>query len=650
MKKSRKDKIQHHSKESEYSIVQSKKSSLTRILALILFAFSFLIYANSLKNGYVLDDFSVIKEHYTVKQGFDGIKDIWKQTYRFGYWGHNDDLYRPLTLTVFAIQWELWPDNPAAAHFFNVFLYSLLCVVLFLLLKRVFRNFSVWLPFLTVILFSAHPIHTEVVANIKSLDEILCLLFLTGASWYLLDYVGSGKIKHILIALLFYMLAFFSKESAITFLAVFPLLIYFATDSPKKKVITVSLIMLIPAVFFLIIRHKVVGSLSGDPNVSVVDNLLTAAKTTGERTATAFKIMGIYLVKQIYPHPLACDYSYNQIPIVGWSDYKAILSLLFHLFLAAAGIFYIRKKTVLSFAILFYFITLSLYTNIIFQIGSSFGERFLFVPSLAFTIAIAWALLRFLSPESLTTEKKPASPVIWIMVVILVLFAGKTLIRNTEWFDNATLYEADVKKSPESAHMRYYYGLSMMKEKAIDDKGTVIRPEYLDSAIVQFEIAAKIYPPYADAYDQLGLAWFRKKDFDKSIYYYEKTLEFNPGKSITYSNMGSIYFQAGKYDKALEVYLMATKLNPLFSDAWMNLGSTYGSIGKLKESESAFMECLRIKPDNALAHYYLGVTYNAMGDTLKARDYMNKAAQLDPKMIDLIKQQELQQKQKNAQK
>lgn len=634
MKKSRKDKIQHYKKDEPQ--VQTTRTAGVRlkVIGLIIFAFGFLIYSNSLKNGYVLDDFSVIKEHLTVKKGFDGIKEIWKTTYRYGYWGHPDDLYRPLTLTVFALQWELWPDNPFPPHLFNVLLYSVLCVLLFFLLKRIFKEAGLWLPLITTLIFAAHPIHTEVVANIKSLDELLCLFFLVISTWYLLDYAEMKKTKHLIIALASYLLAFFSKESAITFLAVFPLVLFFATDAPRRKIITLSLLMLIPAVIFLVARQKVVGSVTGETSVSVVDNLLSAAKSTSERTATAFKIMGIYLVKQFYPHPLACDYSYNQIPIVNWSDFKAILSFLVHAFLAVFAVWNLRKKTVWSFAILFYFITLSLYTNLVFQIGSSFGERFLFVPSLGVALFLAWLMLRYLSARSLTGEKSfPASPVIWITAVILILFSGKTLIRNTEWLNNETLYEADVKKSPESAHMRYYYGLSLMKEKAIDEQGKIIKPEYLDSAIAQFEIAAQIYPPYADAYDQLGLAWFRKKDYEKSIFYYQKTLEFNPTKAITYSNMGSIYFEAGQYDKALEVYRKAVELNPIFADAWMNLGSTLGTLGMLKESENAFLKCIELKPENALAHYYLGVTYNSMGDTIRGNQYIGKASQMNPQMV-----------------
>jgi tetratricopeptide (TPR) repeat protein len=568
-----------------------------------------------------------------VKKGLAGVSEIFKTTYRYGYWGRPDDLYRPLTLIFFAIQWDIWPDNPFPPHLFNVLLYSLLCVVIFLFLKRIFAGYSIWLPLISTLLFAAHPLHTEVVANIKSLDEILCMLFLISTAWFVLNFAEKKDVKSMLVALILYFLAFLSKESAILFLAVFPLLLYFFTKTETRRIIIISLLMLIPAVIFLVIRKNVVGSISGDVNVNVVDNLLSAAGSTGERTATAVKIMGIYLLKQIFPHPLVSDYSFNQIPIVSWSNIGALISLLFHLFIGVFALVNLKKKTVLSFAILFYFVTISLYSNIFFQIGSSFGERFLFVPILGFVIAAAWLMIRFLSPDSMSSEKKPNSMLIWVVGIILVLFSIKTFFRNSEWRSNEILYEADVKKSPNSAHMRYYYGLSLMKEKAINEKGDVIKPAYLDSAIVQFQIAANIYPYYADAYDQLGLAWFRKKDFDKSIFYYEKALALNPAKPITYSNMGSIYFQAGKYDKALDIYRKAVELNPLFADGWLNLGSTYGTVGKYPESIAAFKKCLELAPQSALAHYYLGLSYNSAGDFVNGEIYLKKAAAMDPQFM-----------------
>ena len=64
----------------------------------------------------------------------------------------------------------------AVGHLVNVLLYGVCCGLLFLILVRILPRRDAFLPLLTTLLFVAHPIHTEVVANIKSRDEILALL------------------------------------------------------------------------------------------------------------------------------------------------------------------------------------------------------------------------------------------------------------------------------------------------------------------------------------------------------------------------------------------------------------------------------------------------------------------------------------------
>ena len=260
--------------------VKDNKTSM-RIMMFIVFALSFLVYSNTFRNGYVLDDFSVIKENWVVKRGTPAISTIMKTSYRYGYWSSADDLYRPLSLVMFAVEWQLWPDNPKAGHFINVLLYSLICVLLFTTLRKVFFKYNVFLPFIATVIFALHPIHTEVVANIKSRDELLSFFFLILTLRFAFNYVSSSKSKWIILGIISYFLAFMSKESAITFLVVFPLAIYFFSDAPLRKNLVFSGLMLIPALLFVVIRSKVLANQPETAAVSSVDNLLVAAPDQG---------------------------------------------------------------------------------------------------------------------------------------------------------------------------------------------------------------------------------------------------------------------------------------------------------------------------------------------------------------------------------
>lgn len=613
----------------------SQNSAPKKILAEYIFIFivAIVAYGNTFNHGYVLDDFSVIKENYVVKQGTAGISTILKTGYRYGYWNSPDNLYRPFPLIMFAIEWQLWPDNPTVGHVINVLLYALLCMLMFKFLQKLFLNYSVLLPLITTLIFALHPIHTEVVANIKSRDEILAFLFSIASILLLFSYIEKKSIFKLIISLFVYLLALLSKESAITFLAIIPFLFYFFSPIQKSSYDFMTIFYFIPVLFFFAMRYRAIGNQAHLDEVSMVDNLLVAAPDFFTRTATAIKIMGLYIWKLFLPYPLACDYSYNQIKIVGFSDIKVLISLLIYLAMAIFAILKLKKKSVLSFAVIFFFISMSVYSNLIMLIGSSFGERFLFVPSFAFSLAIAFIITNlygFLHKE-LTFKQVFTNKVFLTVLPLLLIYLVLTLSRNKDWKSSLSLYEADIRKSPESAHMNYYYGLEIMKEKAMEN-GIVTKPEYLDTAIYYFKRARFIVPTFADAYDQLGLAYFRKDEWDKALAYYDTCLTLAPGKSITYSNMGVIYFQNKQYDKALTAYENAVRFNPKFSDAWMNLGSTYGMLGKFNEAIAAFKKCIEYNPQNATAHYFIGITYQNLGDMQNARYYIDKAVEMDPKL------------------
>lgn len=611
------------------------KPSRKKFLVYYVFIFlvAFVAYSNTFNHGYVLDDFSVIKENFVVKQGTAGISTILKTGYRYGYWNSPDNLYRPLPLIMYAIEWQIWPDNPTPGHVINVLLFGLLCVLLFKLLQKLFAGYSVLLPMLATLIFALHPIHTEVVANIKSRDEILAFLFTVGSILLLLAYIEKKTTSKLVAALFLYLLALLSKESAITFLAIIPFLFYFFSSTKKMSHAFLTLFYLIPVLIFFAMRYRAIGNQAHLDETSMVDNLLVAAPDFLTRTATAIKIMGLYLWKLVFPYPLACDYSYNQIKIVNFGDFYVLISLLVYIGLAVMAVWGFKKKSILSFSVIFFFISMSVYSNLIIMIGSSFGERFLFVPSFAFAIALAYLFIKLYGCLQMELNLKQifTSKVFLTLLPLFIVYLGMTMSRNKDWKSSLSLYEADINKSPESAHMNYYYGLEIMKGKAMEN-GEVTKPEYLDTAIYYFRRARTIVPTFADAYDQLGLAYFRKNEWDKALAYYDTCLTLAPGKSITYSNMGVIYFQNKQYDKALAAYENAVRYDPKFSDGWMNLGSTYGTLGKFQEAIEAFKKCIEYNPQNAMAYYFIGITYQNLGDPSNASYFLNQAYAINPSL------------------
>ncbi|MEI7725574.1 MAG: tetratricopeptide repeat protein [bacterium] len=607
-----------------------------RIWILIVFILAFILYANSIPNKFVLDDFGVLKDNWVVKRGVAAIPLILQTPYRYGINMFTDDLYRPLSLIMFAVEWNISPNTPALHHFFNVLLFALSCCLLFVLLRKLFVNESPLLPLLVTLIWTAHPIHTEVVANIKSRDEILSILFIFVALIFFTDYLKKNKILYLILAVIAYFLSFMSKEGAITMLAVFPLLAWFFATAGIKKNLLASGIMVIPALAYLLIRKSVLVQFDVPSVISVVDNLLMAAPDISTRIAMAVLIMGKYMFLLVFPYQLVSDYSYNQIPVTGWSNPLAIISLVLYLAALTYALANIRKRTIPAFGILLYLITFSIYSNLFVLIGSSFGERFLYLPSVGFAIVLGWLILRvFKIKTELITDYRPAAlfkrfPALWVVIgVILGLYSIKTLARNSEWKDQWALFSADIGRSPDSAHLRYYWGLTL-RDRAKEQSDPQEYRKIMQQAAEEFQKGLAIYPSYAECYHQLGLAWFRLGDNEKALENYYKSIALNPTEAVPYANMGIIYFQKGDYPKTLELYKKALSLDPHYADAYCNLGSTYGTLGKMDSAVVNFKKAIEYDPESANAYYFLAITYRSMNKPELAAPCFDKASQLNP--------------------
>lgn len=596
-----------------------------KTLSVFLFVLSLLLYANTIIHDYALDDYSVIKENHVVKKGIEGIPIIWKTHYRFGYGFMQASLYRPLTLSIFAIQWELAPDVPLLAHLCNVLLYALLGVLIFWFLFLLFGKQHLLLAFISSCLFISHPIHTEVVANIKSLDDILALGFSISGLIFLFKYIDEKVIWKIVLSLFCFMLAFLSKESTIMIVLSLPLmLVLFRSYSWIKSFLT-SALFLIPFAFYLILRINALGSIGGNSKISKIDNLLLTAPDVLSRTATAIKILGLYLWKLLIPHPLMNDYSLRQIEVVGINDPLSWLSLFIYALLVYLIFHFWKKQKIIAFSIAFFLITISLYSNLIITIGTSFGERLLFIPSLAFCIALAYLLL--IPFNQLNRRKMPKAP-LWIAGSLVFLYSFKTFDRNKAWENNFTLYSTDIKNCSKSARCHYYYGLGIMQDQAKKEKNENLRRSYLTEAIQEFNIAIQIYPEYSEAWGQKALAHFRLNELEKAETAYIKASQLNPANVTALSNLGSLYFQQQKYVKARKTFERAIQINPNHLDALSNYASTLGTLGEYNSAISYFKRAIAIKPNEPSYYQMIGITYQNLGNQQEANYWLQKAQSL----------------------
>ncbi|MGZ4159033.1 MAG: tetratricopeptide repeat protein, partial [Bacteroidia bacterium] len=556
-------------------------------LSLFIGLFAFILYSNTLHHGFVLDDNSIIKENHLTQGGVSSLKTIFANSYREGYGNNENNLYRPLTKAMFAIEWQISPNNPHFHHLINILFYSLTCILLFIVLLR-YTKINVYILFISVLLFAAHPIHTEVVANIKSRDEISSMLFLLLSLLCISKYLSGNKIWLLIASLICFFLALLSKESAIIYVALVPLFIYFYTQTSLKKTLLITGSTFVVALFYLVIHVKILGRI-GIKIIPVIDNSLLAAPNFIQQKATAVYIMGKYLLLLIFPHPLSCDYSFNTIPTVTAGNIGFLFALAVHVFLLYYAIKKFREKHFLSFCILFYLISMAMASNIFMLIGTHLAERLLFFPSIAFCLAVVYLLSKVFKIELQNLNAKlfaaKNTSLLMVTTLILVLYSAKTISRNKDWRSDTTLFEKDLKTVPNSAHMLFYYANNLANQDSLDAASPEVREIKLAKALASINKALAMYDLFPDAHNVAGRIYYAQKNYDASYKSYSRASMMNPGKGIYHNNMGTALFAVGKYEEASKEFQKAFDSDKYYAEAVFNLGSAYGAMGEMDKNK-----------------------------------------------------------------
>ena len=331
----------------------------SRLHKVVLFAICCLLYANTLTHDYASDDSIVIKENEFTTQGFAGIPDLLKYDTFRGFFKEEGKAalvaggrYRPLTPILFAIQYQFFGANPFIGHLTAVLLYALTTLMLYLVFLRLLSPrgqtqkagvYGYFVAFATALLFATHPLHTEVVANIKGADEIVTLLgSLVAMHFSLKAWFDKNTLAHIWAGIAFF-LALLAKENAITFLAVVPLSYYFFTKAKMGDIVKLTLPFLIAAIAFIALRTHILGfittessrELMNNPFLKLVGNQYVDF-TLAEKFATIFYTLGKYIQLLFFPHPLTHDYYPRAVEIMTFGDWRVIISVLILLLFAAA--------------------------------------------------------------------------------------------------------------------------------------------------------------------------------------------------------------------------------------------------------------------------------------------------------------------------
>lgn len=539
----------------------------------LLLVVTVVVYANTLFNGFTMDDDPYILHNPAVTS------PSW---HGFFVPDQVTNLSRPITFGSFALNWAIGGDHPFGYHLVNVLLNAIVALLLYLVLRKLLENVAngELLAWIAALLFALHPIHTEAVASVVGRSELLAAAFLLGA--WLLHLQDQPY-----LALLCFLLALLSKESAVVFV---PLVL--AGDYAQGKLRSIRRYASIAVVggAYLVVLRRIQGGHYGPNGITFLDNPL-AHIPASLRILNAFRIAWKYVALQVYPGTLSCDYSYNSILLYGnWHrNAPAVIAALFVLVLWIWAFWTKKKEWFLAGAI--YLLAFSVTSNLLTATGTIMAERLAYLPSAGFCLGVAltWIWL----------EKRQRTTAWAVLGIVLLALAARTVVRNRDWRDNFALFTAGERAEPRSAKMHAGIGEQYL-----------VRGQ-LDQARQELQTALHIFPDYPQAIGVLGIVEASLGNDEEALHLFKKELAMTPKTDAHYSaiqiTLAAQLMKLKQNDDALKILDEAIAKSPDNARAWSNRAATRFQRGEPQAARSDAETALRLDPGNAQAQNVLAV-------------------------------------------
>lgn len=556
-------------------------------LQVILFCVVFIVFGNSIFNQYALDDeFYTAGSNQLTQQGVKGIPEIFKsRTFQ-----NNDGSgysYRPVAVTSFALEIQLFGEHARVSHFINVLLYGFIIVLLYGVLRKWFKAQGDWFPFFICLLFLVHPVHTEVVANIKCRDELLAFFFSICTLHFVWKHIETGKAWTWVAIAASFAMAIMSKTSIAPFFLLIPFAVWYFTEK-KWWQAAIYILPLLAAVLF--VRLALIA------NIPEMSRTLQGFENPirdmsfGQLSATAFYVLGRYLLLMILPYRLIFYYGLNEVPVCSWSDPMVIISFVLYLALAVWTWFEFRKRTATGFGLVFFLANIALFSNFFGAAPGLMAERFAFSASLGFVIAAVDLLFRWKKtlPQTFVWKAEASKNLRYILLGIVVVFGIRSIVRNEAWQDKETLYRNDVAIAPESAKINMLLGSLLSAQAA--EKNFMAQQKFSYAQ----QLAAQGQQQYAA--QQKDSATLMRDDayalFVEARAYYQKATEIFPTYYTAWSNLGTSYYFTKEYAGGIPHFKKALSIKKDYAEAYFNLGMSYEQMAltKGKVTDSAFLD------------------------------------------------------------
>jgi hypothetical protein len=325
------------------------------------------------------------------------------------------------------------------------------------------------------------------------------------------------------------------------------------------------------------------------------------------------------------PYPFSFFYGYNTIPVVQTDAPVAVLSILLHLALFIYGLVLFFWKNITGLFILSYFISISVYSNIVLPYTGIVSERALFFPGLWFIAAVCTFIYQ---RATITTT----SPMRWALAglaaVMLTVYGALDINRVPDWHDTLTLMGRDVRHLDNSTLANYFYACNL-KNKSEELSDTALRSKYIAESKKYFYKTCDLSPTYPYGFFRLGLI-YRYDSYvpDSAFYFFKKAYAINPGLTDVDYQYGRAEYEFGDLKISNDVFTDLYKRIPFDTFTVFYHSLLLLKTGHLAEGHKINTIFMNMAPNYYQSHYNEGLYYELSGDPQQAALYYENAVKL----------------------
>jgi protein O-mannosyl-transferase len=509
------------------------------LLLAIAAAAAIAVYANSLPNGFALDDPAVVAENPLVTS--HAFARILIAPYHHGpTQATPTGLYRPLTTLTFAVNHALGGLRPLGYHAVNVALHALVSALVLLL--GIELSLAPRAALAGALLFAVHPVHSEAVANVSGRAELLAAAFFLGA---LLVFARgreqNGRLRGgpLAGAAALSLLAMLSKEHAVTFVGVaaaWELLMRREPDmsvpaflrTRRPELLRTFSVLLLPVFAYLAARAAVMGTLLLPASaVTPIENPAVGLPLL-ERWATALAAAGRYAKVLLFPRTLSPDYSFAEIsPVRSLLDPWLLAGAACALALAIALVAAWRRSRPLAMLILLALLPFSVVSNFPFTIGTILAERLAYLPSVGLCVlaGAVWPL------AVRRAGRRTAGA---LGAIVLLAASARTFAANLAWRDDLALYSHAITAAPRSVRVLGNLAVELATRGRLEEATPLL------------ERAVALAPDFAPNRINLAGVLLKQGRLDAAEVEIRHVLDRDPGDAVALAQLRAIRAQRAR--------------------------------------------------------------------------------------------------------